>query len=87
MSVDLRFRTTLTTDCAALGITDATCSGRLSREELARLGLSKREIDELLAKLAASPADEDFELDLSAARPAEHFARALEAAVPRVDRK
>ena len=61
--------------------------GRVSREELARLGLSKREIDELLAKLAASPADQDFDLDLSAARPAEHFAREMEAAVPRVDRK
>ncbi|TMB42025.1 MAG: FAD-dependent thymidylate synthase [Deltaproteobacteria bacterium] len=61
--------------------------GRVSREELARLGLSKREIEELLAKLASSPGDEDFDLDLSAARPAEHFAREMEAAVPRVDRR
>ena len=57
------------------------------REELARLGLSKREIEELLAKLASSPGDEEFDLDLSAARPAEHFAREMEAAVPRVDRR
>src|SRR5437667_356804 len=61
--------------------------GRVGREELARLGLSKREIDELLAKLASSPGDEEFDLDLSAARPAEHFAREMEAAVPRVDRR
>ena len=61
--------------------------GRVSREELARLGLAKREIDELLAKLATSPADEDFDLDPSAARPAEHFAREMEAAVPHVDRR
>ena len=61
--------------------------GRVSTEELARLGLSKREVDELLAKLGAAPADDDFDLDLAAARPAEHFAREMEAAVPRVDRR
>ena len=61
--------------------------GRVTPEELARLGLSKREVDELLAKIGDAPADEDFDLDLTAARPAEHFAREMEAAVPRVDRR
>ena len=66
---------------------DLQASGaRVTSAELAELGLSKREIDELLAKLAAPPPGDDFELDLKAARPAEHFAREMEAAVPRVDR-
>jgi thymidylate synthase (FAD) len=60
--------------------------GRVRSGELAALGLSRREIEELLAKLAAPPPADDFDLDLSAARPAEHFAREMEAAVPRVDR-
>ena len=61
--------------------------GRVTPEELARLGLSKREVDELLAKIGDARDDEDFDLDLTAARPAEHFAREMEAAVPRVDRR
>ncbi len=62
------------------------CSAHVDERELAALGLSKREIDELLAKLATAPPADDFDLDLAAAKPAEHFARAMEAAVPRVDR-
>src|SRR5262249_9554158 len=54
--------------------------GRITSAELAALGLSKREIDELLAKLATPPPTDDFDLDLSTARPAEHFAREMEAA-------
>ena len=61
--------------------------GRVTPEELARLGLSKREVDELLAKLAAPPPADDFDLDPSAARSAEHFAGEMEAAVPRIDRR
>ncbi len=60
---------------------------RVTAGDLASLGLSKREADELLAKLSTPPPADDFDLDLSAARPAEHFARMMEAAVPRVDRK
>lgn len=60
---------------------------RLTTKELAACGLSAREVDELLAKLGAVPATEHFDLDLSAARPAEDFAREMEAAVPRVDRR
>jgi len=60
---------------------------RVPEAELARLGLSKREVDELLVKLAPAPTLEDFELDLSTARPPEYFAREMEAAVPRVDRR
>jgi thymidylate synthase (FAD) len=59
----------------------------LPASELAALGLSKREADELLAKLATAPATEDFDLDPRAARSAEDFAREMEAAVPRVDRR
>jgi thymidylate synthase ThyX len=66
---------------------EARSGVRVTAGELVDLGLSKREIDELLPKLAAPPAPEDFELDLSTTRPAEHFARVMEAAVPRVDRR
>jgi thymidylate synthase (FAD) len=65
----------------------ARSGARLGAKDIAGLGLSKREIEELLAKLAAAPAPESFDLDPSAARPAEEFAREMEAAVPRVDRK
>jgi hypothetical protein len=60
---------------------------RLGPADLAEAGLSKRELDEFLAKLADAPALDDFELDPSAARAPEDFAREMEAAVPRVDRK
>jgi hypothetical protein len=45
-------------------------------------GLAKREIDELLGKLAPPPALPDFELDVASARSAEHFAERFAAAVP-----
>jgi hypothetical protein len=60
---------------------------RLAAAELEALGLSNREIDELLAKLGSAQAPEDFTLDPSQARPAEEFARKMEAAVPAVDRR
>jgi thymidylate synthase (FAD) len=66
---------------------EARVGARVGGEELAGLGLSKREVDELLAKLTAAPPEDDFDLDPATARPAEHFAREMEAAVPRVDRK
>jgi len=66
---------------------EARRDAHVTAADLASLGLSKREVDELIAKLAAPPPADDFELDLSAARPAEHFARVTEAAVPRVDRE
>jgi thymidylate synthase (FAD) len=66
---------------------EARAGACLSAGKLTEFGLSKREVEELLAKLGDVSAPEDFELDLSAARPAEHFAREMEAAVPRVDRK
>src|SRR3989442_997235 len=53
---------------------EARSGTRVTAQELASLGLSKREVDGLLAKLATPPPADDFELDLSAARPAEHFA-------------
>jgi len=65
---------------------EAQPGARLAEQDLVGLGLAKREIDELLPKLAAAPPAEDFELDLAAARSPEHFAHAMEAAVPRVDR-
>jgi thymidylate synthase (FAD) len=61
--------------------------GRLDRADFERCGLMPREVDELLAKLAPVPPVEDFTLDLTAARPAEEFARRMEEAVPRVDRR
>ena len=59
---------------------------RVTAAELTRLGLAKREADELRAKLAATPARDDFDLDVSQSRSAEEFAARLAEAVPRVDR-
>jgi len=55
---------------------------RLDRAALEGHGMAKREVDELLAKLAPAPAPPDFELDLSQARSAEHFAERFASAVP-----
>jgi hypothetical protein len=52
---------------------------------LAASGLSNREVEELLAKLAPTPIP-DFTLDVSRAVPGEHFAARFAAAVPRADR-
>ncbi len=60
--------------------------GRLDRAALAERNLSKREIDELYAKLTPSPAIPDFKLDPAQARPAEHFAERFEKAVPASER-
>jgi thymidylate synthase (FAD) len=59
--------------------------GRLDRAALAELGLSAREVDELLQKLTPAPVP-DFELDLSKAVAPDVFAARFEAAVPRGDR-
>ena len=56
--------------------------GRLDRAALEGHGLAKREVDELLGKLAAPPAVPDFELNLASARSAEHFAERFASAVP-----
>lgn len=64
----------------------ASSGASLSDADLGRLGLSRREIDELRAKLAPAPAREDFTLDLASARPASWFAEHMAAAVPAVDR-
>ena len=53
----------------------------LTRPELARLGLSAREIAELEEKLAP-PDRQDFELDLTRMRSAEEVSKEMEAAVP-----
>src|SRR5262249_58695605 len=49
----------------------ARAGASLGRDELARIGLSNREIEELVAKLDAPPAPEAFDLDPAAARPAQ----------------
>jgi thymidylate synthase (FAD) len=65
------------------GIT--TPGGALDRAALLARGLSGREADELVAKLApATPPD--FDLDLSRAQPPELFAERFAAAVPKQDR-
>jgi hypothetical protein len=61
-------------------------TGRLDKAALAERGLAAREIDELLAKLRPSGAVPDFELDLSSARSAEHFAERFAKAVPSGDK-
>jgi thymidylate synthase (FAD) len=57
----------------------------LSREALLEKGLSGRELDELLVKLRPAEVP-DFELDLSTAKSAEHFAERFAKAVPGADR-
>jgi thymidylate synthase (FAD) len=64
------------------GLTAAAGGARLDRAALEGHGLAKREIDELYAKLSPASAAPDFELDVAAARPAEHFAERFAAAVP-----
>jgi thymidylate synthase ThyX len=59
--------------------------GALSAAELDGLGLAKREIVELLAKLEPRSTP-DFELDLSRAKSAEWFANEFQKAVPQVDK-
>src|SRR6185369_18077259 len=57
----------------------------LDRAALTARGLSAREADELLAKMAPATVP-DFTLDLARAVPAEHFAERFASAVPRADR-
>ncbi len=57
----------------------------LPRERLLAAGLSTREVDQLIVKLAPKTVP-DFELDLTKARTPEHFAERLAAAVPKADR-
>jgi thymidylate synthase (FAD) len=54
------------------------------RQALLDKGITARELDELLGKLRPSEVP-DFELDLSTAQTAEHFAERFAKAVPRVD--
>jgi thymidylate synthase (FAD) len=58
----------------------------LDKGALGELGLAAREITELLTKLEPSPLP-DFELDVSAAVPAETFAQRFAQAVPNIDKK
>jgi thymidylate synthase (FAD) len=57
----------------------------LARQALVDRGLSSRELDEFLSKLAPTPVP-DFELDLTQARTADHFAERFTSAVPQSDR-
>jgi thymidylate synthase (FAD) len=59
--------------------------GRLDLSALAELGLSKREIEELCAKLQPASVP-DFELDVRSAQPPEAFAERMARAVPKVDK-
>jgi thymidylate synthase (FAD) len=63
------------------GVDGVSAQGQLLRAEMEAKGLSRREVDELLAALAPA-AVPDFELDLSQAKPAEFFERESAAAVP-----
>jgi thymidylate synthase (FAD) len=56
----------------------------LGPDQLASLGLSKREVAELVDKLQPAPAP-DFELDLAAMRPAAEIEEKMRAAAPRLD--
>jgi hypothetical protein len=56
-----------------------------TKEALLARGLSQRELDELLVKLRPAGETPDFELDLTQAKSAEHFAERFAAAVPKAD--
>jgi thymidylate synthase (FAD) len=60
--------------------------GALAKEALVERGLSKREIEELLVKIAPPRAVPNFELDVASAKAAEHFAARFAQAVPQADR-
>ncbi len=62
----------------------AALPGQLARAEMEAKGLSRREVDELLAVLAGREVP-DFELDLARAKPAEFFEQQAAAAVPSTD--
>jgi thymidylate synthase (FAD) len=66
------------------GVERGVLGGVLDRRALAAHGLSAREADELVAKLTPS-AVPSFDLDLSRAKSAEHFAERFAAAVPQID--
>ena len=59
--------------------------GSLDSAALSEMGLSKRELRELVAKLQPREVP-DFELDLSQAKSSSYFAERFAAAVPKVDR-
>jgi thymidylate synthase (FAD) len=61
-------------------------SGRIDKAGLAERGLANREIEELLGKLTPPAAVPDFNLDVSAARSADHFAERFAKAVPSGDK-
>lgn len=67
------------------GSLEARSGARLDKAALDGVGLSKREQDELMEKLRPMERP-DFELDVSRARPAEHFAERMNDAVPKVDK-
>ena len=69
------------------GRLEAQSGETLDATDIERLGLSNREVEELLGKLDEPGLPEDFTLDLSRARSPEDFAREMEAAVPKVDRR
>jgi len=69
------------------GRLEAQSGETLDATDIERLGLSNREVEELLGKLDEPGLPEDFTLDLSRARSPEDFAREMEEAVPKVDRR
>jgi thymidylate synthase (FAD) len=60
-------------------------AGQLDGAALAGLGLARREVEELVGKLAEPGPLPDFSLDPAAARTAEHFAARFADAVPKSD--
>ena len=67
------------------GLAASRGPGPLDPEDLAKAGLSKREAEELAAKLAPR-AVVDYDLDLATAKSAAFFAERFAAAVPNADR-
>jgi thymidylate synthase (FAD) len=68
------------------GETLSARGGSIARPALEAGGLSKREIDELYAKLRAPAGVPDFSIDPAQARPAEFFAERFASAVPTADK-
>ena len=76
--LDPKFRRHLSTKRDTVPI--VTC------QQLESRGMSRREMEEFFDKFEADYSNPDFNLDLSAAKPPEHFAELIEKAVPVGDR-
>lgn len=68
-----------------IALTESMTTGKMSETRLAEIGMSKREIDDYIAKTSKVPEVPNFDLDLSQAKDVDYFRLKAEEAVPRVE--